>query len=480
MPETSRPVVVAPSGTFRGIVTRNDVRAFRGIMYARATRFERSVVHSQPGVEVDASEHGPICPQTPGLLETTLGITSANMDENCLTLSVHAPSSATADSQLPVLVWIHGGAYVNGSGSTPWYDGAQLAHRGNVIVVSINYRLGVFGYLGRRNHGTLDQVEALRWVNTNISSFGGNPQRVTIFGESAGGSGVIALMGIPEADGLFHRVWAMSPSLGQWRSCERADESERDTIRAAGVSSVDQLKSLSVADLLAAQGEVLKNVATSFDAYAPTHGGEGATADLLQSATDSSVPLVLGTTHDENRLFSAFNPEIGNMTTESARKHFSATFGDAADLAYDIYNELRPNHSPGQLITAVQTDQTFRQRAIALAEKRTVRNNPTWMYWFTWPSPAFDGALGSCHALDIPFAFDNLSAPGADVFLGTGADRQGVADVFSSEILRFAEHGHPRWAQYALDSRQTFRIDAVTEDLSDPEPAIRSLWAGRF
>lgn len=477
---TDGPTVSAPAGNFRGIVTRHDVRAFRGITYATAERFQRSQLVSSPGSDIDATAHGPICPQTPGILEATLGITAADMSEQCLTLSVHTPPHATVESQLPVLVWIHGGAYVNGSGSTPWYDGAQLSHRGNVVVVSINYRLGVFGYLGRRNLGTLDQVEALRWVNTNIAAFGGNPQRVTVFGESAGGSGVIALMGFAEADGLFHRVWAMSPSLGQWRNCTRADEAEAEVLRAAGVSTVGELSAMSTEQLLAAQSEVLKNVATSFDGFSPTSGGAGASDDLLRSAIESPVPLVVGTTRDENRLFTAFNPDAAKMNEDSVRRHFASTFGDSADAARQVYSHLRPEHSAMQMISAVQTDQTFRQRAISLAEQRAGRENPTWMYWFTWASPAFDGALGSCHALDIPFAFDNLSAPGADVFLGTGSDRQPVADAFASEIVAFAEHAHPRWAQYALPARHTFRIDSTCEDLIDPEPEIRALWASKF
>jgi para-nitrobenzyl esterase len=405
-----------------------------------------------------------------------LGFNPADMDEDCLFLNVFASETPSPETKKPVLVWIHGGAYTNGSSSTPWYHGGNLASQGSVIV-SINYRLGALGFLGDGNYGTLDMVSALRWVNKNIAAFGGDPNNVTIFGESAGGSAVISLMACPSAKSLFHRVWAMSPSIGQLREHARSQELAKQFFEIAGVSTIDDLREMPLEKLLEFQTAQLLTASSAFDFYAPTGGGVGLEPNILEVASKSAVQFVVGTNRDENKLWSAFDPRLADADASTWEKSSAETFGSRAAEARKVYEKLRPNESAKDLISAVSTDTGFRQRAISFAEQRVSANQPTWMYWFTWQTPAMGGILGCCHALDIPFAFGNLEAPGAEMFLGDGSDRQPIADRFSAEITQFAHHGHPSWAQYDMDTRSTLRIDTKTELILDPEQEIRALFS---
>ena len=215
-------VVDTPYGSLRGLPDDSGKGVeFRGVRFATAERFKPPVpVTSWFGV-YDATSYGAQCPQSSSMLERALGGGSLAASEDCLSLNVFTP--ACDDRARPVVVWIHGGAFTTGTGSTPWYHGGALATRGDVVVVTINYRLGVFGFSGRTNCGLRDQVVALQWVQACIASFGGDPAAVTIMGESAGGASVVALMATPGAAGLFHHAVAMSPSLKQLRSGERAE-----------------------------------------------------------------------------------------------------------------------------------------------------------------------------------------------------------------------------------------------------------------
>lgn len=466
-------IIELANATVRGIEHPDGSCEFLGLRYATAGRGEYPADHQQHG-DVDATSYGPICCQVPGFLEQTLGLDSASMSEDCFSVNVFVPPNATPDSQLPVLFWIHGGAYTNGAGSLAWYHGGRLASR-QTIVVTINYRLGIFGFLGKKNLGVHDMVSALRWTQRNIASFGGNPNNVTIFGESAGGSAVISLMACAEARSLFHKAWSMSPSIGQLRSRERALEIEAEVVGRLGVSSGDDLRQHTVENLLQIQTEVLALPSQNFDWFAPTADGEYIQSSLLQSSAEHEIPFVIGTNRDENKLWAAFDPQGSSRSQDDWTKFVSREFPSDAAFAQSIYEKLRHGESPHYLMSAVNTDIAFRFRAWDLVDNRLTHGTPTWMYWFTWSTPAFGGILGSCHALDIPFAFDNLHAPGGDMFTGTGSERQAIADRFADEIVQFAQHGHPSWAQYDSGNRYTLVIDATVELVSDPEAEIRAL-----
>lgn len=244
--------VISLDGSFVAQSQDNDVLAYKGIRYATADRFEPPIAYRPNDEPYEAFEYGSSPMQTPGMLELLLGLTEENNNEDCLFLNIYTPAKNSSEP-LPVLFWIYGGAFVNGSSSIVWYDGSNLARSANAVVVTINYRLGVFGFLGSTNLGLLDQICALKWVSRNIAAFGGDPENVTIFGESAGGASVVALLAARDAQPYFAKAWAMSPSIGQYSNIERSKQQVNDLLVHAGVSSEQELRQLSASALLIAQ-----------------------------------------------------------------------------------------------------------------------------------------------------------------------------------------------------------------------------------
>jgi len=461
-------------GNLTGFISPNGSCEFLGIPFATAHRLENPVDISSWDDNYEATAYGPICPQTPGMLEMALNMDASQMKEDCLNLNVFTPRTPTEGMALPVLVWIHGGAYTNGAGSVAWYHGASLASR-ETIVVTINYRLGPLGFLGDGNYGILDMLSALRWVQRNISAFGGDTKNVTIFGESAGGAAVISLLTSSEIDGLAHKAWAMSPSIGQLRDKPRALELQEQFVELAGLSTFEEVKSMSVEDILATQQKQMVMPTDDFDFYSPTAGGSSLSNDILGDAARSPIPLVVGTNKDENKLWSAFDESLANADMSKWVDFTDEIFAERAQQARDVYQALRPDESARDLMSAVGTDTGFRQPAQRLCENRVANHAPTWMYWFTWPTPALGGAVGCCHALDIPFAFDNLGVEHVSTLTGEGVERAAIADRFACEIVEFATHGHPSWSQFNLHDRPTLVIDTETYLTHDPESEIRLL-----
>jgi len=461
-----------PDGLLVGDARAGGTHAFVGIRFAFAPRWQMAEPEKAWSGPREARIHGPICHQEPGLIESAMGGSLPPMGEDCLSLSVHTPGDGRTG--LPVLVWVHGGGFVNGWGSSPWYDGAALARRG-VVVVSINYRLGVFGFWRTNNLGIGDQIEALRWVRRNIEGFGGDPENVTIFGESAGGSSVVALMGSPDARDLFRRVWSMSPSIGQYRSQERADMHAERFLELAGVADDDALVSMTAEQLLDVQKKLMGESSRAYDFFSPTAGGTHLPGDIVELAATSDARLVVGTTRDENRLFGAFTPEAQSMTEAKMHDMVGAML-NGNNEAVEVYRRHRPGETDAQIVMAVQSDEGFRQRAIRLAEKHTSNGGRSHMYWFTWPTPAFGGVLGSCHAIDIPFTFDNLDAAGISMFTGDGPERVAVAEDVSAQLVSFATDGSVDWPQFCTERRATRVFDLEPRVIDDPEPEIRTLW----
>ena len=467
--------VTAPTGNYAGLSASDGVREYRGIRYANAGRFAEPTLQDRHLGDVAADTFGGIAFQVPGFLELSQGMSVDDMSEDCHFLNIYVPADADAGSNLPVLFWVHGGGFVNGSGSAAWYDGGNLARRGTVVV-TINYRLGAFGYIGDRNLGLLDQVCALRWVQQNISAFGGNPANVTVFGESAGGSATVSLIASPLTTGLIHRAWAMSPSIGQYRDSKTAASIEKMLLEELGVDTLDAAVGVPATELLDAQTRVATRRPGASDNFAPTHGGSGLQGDILDAATVSPVPLSLGSNRDESRLWTAFDPSFASKTEADWSAHLTRVFGEKAEDARSAYESLRPGESFGQLITAVNSDVAFRQHVRSLANRRDEASSPTWVYWFTWASTALGGQLGSCHALDIPFAFDNLDAPKVRGLLGHDSDTGNLATEFADNIVHFAVHGHASWAQYDRAAGATLRMDIKSELLSHPENEIHALF----
>jgi para-nitrobenzyl esterase len=467
------PLAQTPFGTAHGL-DRDGVAVFKGIPYALATRFgPPMLVRSWDGA-LDATTYRSQCPQIPSALDRLLGGSRLPFDEACLHLNVFTPGCD--DARRPVLVWIHGGAFVTGGGAMPWYDGSSLARRGDVVVVTLNYRLGALGFAGDLNTGLADQVAALAWVAEAISAFGGDPGNVTVFGESAGGASVVSLLAVPAAATLFHRAWAMSPSIPQLRDPERARQTVDELLSAAGVATLDDLAAAPLEQVLDAQRQLLAGEAGALTAFAPTPDGDLVPGDILTAAAADPRPLVIGTTRDEMHLFTAFDPRRAQLDGSGLLRAFARCFDGHAEQAVEGYRQYRPDHTPRQLVSAMQTDETFRVPARRLADERVRRELPTWTYWFTFPTPAFGGVLGACHGLDIPYAFHNLHRPGVETFTGDSTERERVADEFAGALLRFATTDDPGWPAFDAVRRPTRRIDVDREVLDDPEADLLALW----
>ena len=484
--------IETPSGRLRG-ERLDDADVFRAIPYAAAPVGERRFRPPAPFErwtgERDALSFGASAPQLRGTVETYFGGRDAEQSEDCLTLNVWAPRH---DGPHPVLVWIHGGAFLTGAAATPWYSGRPFARSGCVLV-SVNYRLGALGFTHLADHdgerfaaagnlGLLDQIAALQWIRDNVASFGGDAGNVTIFGESAGGASVIALLAAPGARGLFHRAIAQSPSITQLRSRDRAKEAADELLHALGIDAADvgRIIDVPVGQLMAAQGELVKDSAKSFTAFAPTPDGivlPARPSDALANGAAGGVPVLLGTTRDEMHLFTFADPVYATMDETALLARAERAFDGRAAVAITAYRAARPGYSPGQLASAIATDETFRSPADRAAEALTATGSPVWSYWFTHPSPAFGGLLGACHGLEIPFVFNNLHQRGVVLFTGDGDDRLPIGAEMHKAWVAFAAGGDPGWPRWDSTQRATRVFGAPGGVVADPEPELRELWA---
>lgn len=416
--------------------------------------------------------------------------------EDCLNLNVWSPDLGAA--KLPVMVWIHGGAFANGTGAIAIYDGSRFARDG-VVCVTINYRLGIDGFLylddGNANLGLLDQIAALEWVRENIAAFGGDPDNVTIFGESAGGMSVGTLLAVPRAAGLFRRAIAESGAAHHVISPASALYISHYLAKKLGVEPTEAaIAAVPIDRLLQAQIELSADV---FNKPDPVLWGEVAgnlmpfepvidgdiiptrPADRLAGGAGADADVMVGTNAEEQRLFLVPNGVIGYVT-EEAVAGAAAAYGLPVETALATYRATHPGATPGELLSAIITDWFYRIPAIRLAEAYAKRDAPTYMYEFAWRSPKFDGLLGACHSLEISFAFDNLDKEGLETpekLVGNNPPQQ-LADTMHAAWVAFATRGDPGWPRYDLSRRATMRFDTTSEVVNDPRSAERALWEG--
>lgn len=478
------------SGAVRGR-EKDGVQLFAGIPYAAPPtgrrRFRAAVAHDGWSDVYDARKFGPAAPQI-----ASGGMTDpapVRWDEDCLTLNIQTPG--TDDAGRPVLVWIHGGGYRNGQGAVPWYNGAKFAANGDVVAVTINYRLGALGFtdLSRFGdefatsgvNGILDQITALEWVRDNIAGFGGDPAKVTIAGESAGGFSVSTLLGSPRTNGLFRGVIAQSGAAHHVLPAEAGELVADRFLEALDVDKVVGLEAASVEAVLGAQtavGEALEggpglmtSLGVPVQAFYPVVGSTvlpRPPLDAIRDGLHADVAVLAGSNRDETTLW-------GYGEVDESRLSRTAQAYGGIDLL-DVYRETRPGASVDDLMIALTTDHMFRIPAVRLAEARTDGGN-TWLYQFNWRSR--NERLGATHALEIPFAFDNLHQPGVDAFIGPGSNPQHVADAVHSTWTRFIRDGDPGFPPYAPDRRETMVFDEVSRVVADPDGAERRAWEGR-
>ena len=508
-------IVDTTAGKLQGLEKRG-VQQFRGIPYARAERFRApQPVEPWAGVR-DATAFGPIAPQNPSPTEAMLGAQDQPSAEDCLFVNVF--TTGVGDEPRPVMVWLHGGAFVAGSGHVVWYDGSNLARDRDVVVVTLNYRLGALGFLhlghldpafaGSGANGIRDQITALAWVRDNIAGFGGDPGNVTIFGESAGGMSVGTLLGAPSARGLFHGAVAQSGAAENIHAPEVAEWVTDGFLAALDLAqgSAEALLSLPVAEILRAQSAIETRVQSEHDrdagpgvgalTFQPVTDGAVVPApalDAVRAGSAAGVHLVVGTTADEWNLFHLRDRLRGELTDDKLRSRVARIAGDRADDLLDVYRSARPYADTHGLACAVMTDLVFRQPAIRLAEAQLPHAPRVSMYRFDLASTAMDGALGACHAIEVPFVFDNLDRGGVEMLLGgldEGARR--LAGRTSGAWARVAHTASPSsdrpsgdgpsddglvWPAYDLDQRQTCLLDREVSVVPDPEREVREMWA---
>jgi para-nitrobenzyl esterase len=441
----------------------------------------------------DALEFGPKSPQPPypaGIAEALAELVGPG--EDCLTLNIWTPESGTAGlgPRCPVTVWIPGGMFeFHATGASAFYDGSRFARDG-VVCVTIGYRVGAEGFLylgdGLANIGLLDQVAALQWVQRNISTFGGDPGQVTIFGESAGGMSVATLLAMPRAKGLFRRALVES---GNTPNVNTPGTSSRVSRRLAELMGVEARRSaIAAADperLLEAQDHIRRDllanpdpsfwgeVALSSLPWAPTVDGEilpEPPLEAIRRGVAADIDLLVGSNLEETRLFLLTSGGLDNITAESL-PGMAAAYGLSKD-GLDAYRAAFPDASPGDLFSAIQTDWYWRIPAVRMAEAHAQSTRArTFMYEFAWRSPQMGGRLGAAHGVEIPFVFDTLGL-GTEPLLGPNPP-QVLAEVMHSSWVSFAKTGQPGRPKFDPVHRATMRFDTELSVVEDPlGPAI--------
>ena len=513
----SQPVVKTTAGAVRGTVA-GGVEVFKGVPYGAPTGGARRFLPPAPPEPWTGEREctsvgnaspqpallggGPVADQLAELFAGPDGPFVDTQGEDCLTLNLWTPSSTGNGAPRPVMVWFHGGAWTMGSGNSPMYDGAALARRGDVVVVTVNHRLGALGYLSlgeafgsefaaSGSSGALDMVHALEWVRDNVAAFGGDPANVTIFGESGGGAKVSVLLAMPAAAGLFHRAIVQSGPMLRGVDPDKASATARAVLKALGVTTPDELRGVPAARLVEVQTQVIGGPLGGFGgghALAPVVDGIGLAAhpfDPAAAPTAAGVPLLIGTTRDEMTLFTSAIPGF-SLLAENVLPTVAATMNGADSAALlEVYARTRPGASPAERLTALMTDR-FRVGSIRLAERKlagAAGASPVFMYRFDFTTPVLDGKLGAPHALEIAFCFDNLDKTRLH---GGRPEAPALAGKVSEAWLAFARTGDPNhpglpaWPAYDTARRATMLFDADCTVADDPDAEERRAWDGRL
>ncbi|MCX4985772.1 carboxylesterase/lipase family protein [Streptomyces sp. NBC_00572] len=495
-PGPDHTLVALPAGRLRGAV-EGGVAVFRAVPYAAPPvgdlRWRPSQPHPGWTGTRDATADGPSAPQpyVEGGDPVLGGHGSPPFDEDCLTLNIWTP--AADEARRPVLVWIHGGGFVSGSGSLPNYSGETFARDGDLVMVSVNYRIGPLGYLytgpeegnseGAGNPWLSDQLAALLWIAAHIASFGGDPENITVAGQSGGALSTASLAGLPEAQGVIKRVILQSPPFGlDLPGPDAYADRTSAFLELAGVKTVAELRELPWPALMGATGGLFARTARWGHwptPFLPVVDGITLTrhpVEALLHGAATGIDVMIGWTREEANFGFALDPGYAAADREQVTARIAETFGaDAAPGVYAAYERARPGARPVHVLMDLITDELFRVPAVRLAEARAASGRPVWAYQFDLPTPAHGGRLGAAHCLELPFVFANFDQWAHAPFV-TGlapAVRDGLAQTMHRAWIAFARTGDPNhadmpaWDPYDREWRTTMRFDSAVTAVGD-------------
>jgi para-nitrobenzyl esterase len=489
-PSDDSPIAVTISGKVRGYID-NGINAFRGIPYGENTANRRFLppVPPQPWSDVrDALKFGLIAPQQAGRNE------NKQISEDCLSLNVYTPALRDGRKR-PVMVWFHGGAYSNGTSNENLVDGVRLCRRGDVVVVGVNHRLNVFGYLylaqiggteykESGNVGMLDLVLALKWVRDNILEFGGDPNNVTIFGQSGGGAKCATLSAMPAARGLFHRIISESGQQVTGRKKEAATATARTVLKNLRLTPerINELKTIPMEKLIKASRGLY---------FGPVTDGNILPRDPFDpdaSPLSADIPMMMGNTHDETAgLIGGGDSTTFNLTWDALPaklEQYVKQFLGSLDRNEIIaeYRRWYPNYTPSDAFFSITTAARSWRSLIIESERRVQQGGaPTYVFQLNWKSPMDGGKWRAAHAMEIPFVFDNVKYGASQV--GIGVDQQKMADIMSEVWIAFARTGNPdtpaipHWPTFDLKNRPTMIFDLIPRVENNPRGQERLLFA---
>jgi para-nitrobenzyl esterase len=496
---TTDPVAETRSGRVRGVVDQG-IQVFKGIPYASAAeRFQPAKPVTSWSAVRDAVAFGPRCPQLDGSPASCFASwrepTAAA--EDCLVLNVWTPGIGD-QKRRPVMVWLHGGGFYGGAGSTNVFDGTRLSRRGDVVVVTVNHRLNVFGHLylaglggasfaHSGNVGTLDLLAALGWVRDNIAAFGGDPGNVTIFGQSGGGAKVSLLLAMPEAHGLFQKAIVQSGSRQTWLAPQEATENAAAFLAALAVKpgDWDGLMKQPTMALVAALKKVMSRPGTNFS---PVVDGLVLPAAPWQAdapAASADVPILVGSVRTETTsLLGPADPALFTLDEAGLAQKLTAMIPEhEVPRIVAGFRKLMPQASPSDLFFAITSDRRVRQQTWAQAERKAAQKAaPVWLYELDWSTPVDGGKWGSPHSLELALVFDTVTT--SPSMVGTGPEPQMLVEQMSPAWIAFARTGKPEtaglpaWPAFTAAERATLVFDLTSRMVPDFRGEERMLLAG--